>query len=82
MTMPSMSWCGSRSTIPSPSPRNVQDAQDGGTERHAVGLTAQGRKLQSMIPGAVLDTVPRSGHLMQEDAPEAILAAIHKLAQP
>ena len=40
---------------------------------------AQARKLQSMIPGAVLDTVPRSGHLMQEDAPEAILAAIHKL---
>jgi pimeloyl-ACP methyl ester carboxylesterase len=39
----------------------------------------QGRKLQSMIPGAVLETVPRSGHLMQEDAPEAILAAIHKL---
>ena len=40
----------------------------------------QARKLQSMIPGAVLDTVPRSGHLMQEDAPAAILAAIHKLA--
>ena len=40
---------------------------------------AQGRKLQAMIPAARLRTVPRAGHLMQEDAPEAIIAAIREL---
>lgn len=35
----------------------------------------RGRALAAMIPGCVLTEVPDSGHLMQEDAPEAILAA-------
>jgi pimeloyl-ACP methyl ester carboxylesterase len=37
---------------------------------------AQGRKLQAMIPGSRLRTIPSAGHLVQEDAPEAITAAI------
>jgi pimeloyl-ACP methyl ester carboxylesterase len=37
---------------------------------------ASGRRLQSLIPGATLHEVPGSGHLMQEDAPEAIVAAV------
>jgi pimeloyl-ACP methyl ester carboxylesterase len=40
---------------------------------------AQGRRLQSMIPGSTLKTVPQCGHLMQEDAPGAIISAIGQL---
>lgn len=36
---------------------------------------AQGRRLAGMIPDARLVEVPEAGHLMQEDAPEAIVAA-------
>ena len=39
----------------------------------------QGRKLQVMIPGSRLRTVPHSGHLMQEDVPEAIITALGEL---
>ncbi len=35
----------------------------------------RGRELAAMIPGCVLTEIPGSGHLMQEDAPEAILSA-------
>jgi pimeloyl-ACP methyl ester carboxylesterase len=35
----------------------------------------RGRELAAMIPGCDLTEVPESGHLMQEDAPEAIMAA-------
>jgi pimeloyl-ACP methyl ester carboxylesterase len=35
----------------------------------------RGRKLAAMIPGCELVEVPGSGHLMQEDAPEVIIAA-------
>lgn len=35
---------------------------------------ADGRRFAEMVPGARLQPVPGSGHLMQEDAPEAILA--------
>jgi pimeloyl-ACP methyl ester carboxylesterase len=35
---------------------------------------AQGRKLAGLIPGCRFSEVPDAGHLMQEDAPEAILA--------
>ena len=34
---------------------------------------ARGRELHGMIPGAAFHPVPGSGHLMQEDAPEAVL---------
>lgn len=37
---------------------------------------AQGRRLAGMIPGALFHPVPASGHLMQEDAPEAIVAHV------
>jgi pimeloyl-ACP methyl ester carboxylesterase len=37
---------------------------------------AQGRKLAAMIPGAGYRAVPDCGHLMQEDAPEAIVAEV------
>jgi pimeloyl-ACP methyl ester carboxylesterase len=37
---------------------------------------AQGNKLQGMIPGSQLRIVAKAGHLVQEDAPEAIVAAI------
>lgn len=37
---------------------------------------AQGRKLQARIRGARFEAVPGAGHLLQEDAPEAILAAL------
>ena len=40
---------------------------------------AQGRKLQAMIPGSRVDTIPSAGHLVQEDAPDAIVAAIGAL---
>ena len=36
----------------------------------------QGRRLSTLIPGARFRPVSGSGHLMQEDAPEAVLAAI------
>ena len=36
----------------------------------------QGRRLSTMIPSAHFQSVPGSGHLMQEDAPEAVIAAI------
>lgn len=36
----------------------------------------RGRELAGMIPGAHFLPVPGSGHLMQEDAPEAIVAAL------
>lgn len=35
----------------------------------------QGRALAAMLPGCALTEVPDCGHLMQEDAPEAIIAA-------
>lgn len=37
---------------------------------------ARGRELAGMIPGARFIPVPASGHLLQEDAPEAIVAAL------
>jgi pimeloyl-ACP methyl ester carboxylesterase len=36
----------------------------------------QGRRLSQLIPNARFRPVPGSGHLMQEDAPEAVIAAI------
>lgn len=39
----------------------------------------QGDRLAAMIPGCDLRIVPGAGHLMQEDAPEAIVAAISDL---
>ena len=35
----------------------------------------RGEELQALIPGARLTKIPAAGHLMQEDAPEAIVAA-------
>jgi pimeloyl-ACP methyl ester carboxylesterase len=37
---------------------------------------ARGRELASRIPGATLHCIPNAGHLVQEDAPEAIVAAL------
>ena len=37
---------------------------------------AQGRELARRIPGAAFHPVPDSGHLIQEDAPEAIVAHV------
>ncbi|SEQ69423.1 Pimeloyl-ACP methyl ester carboxylesterase [Amphritea atlantica] len=37
---------------------------------------SQGRKLANLLTTGVLTPVPESGHLMQEDAPEAIVAAM------
>jgi pimeloyl-ACP methyl ester carboxylesterase len=36
----------------------------------------RGRELASRIPGATLRNVPMAGHLVQEDAPEAVVAAL------
>jgi pimeloyl-ACP methyl ester carboxylesterase len=36
----------------------------------------RGRRLQQAIPGAVLRSIPNAGHLVQEDAPEAIVAML------
>ena len=36
----------------------------------------RGEKLHRLIPGSRLLRVPRAGHLVQEDAPEAIIAAL------
>jgi pimeloyl-ACP methyl ester carboxylesterase len=41
---------------------------------------AQATKLQAKIPGSRLRLVAKAGHLMQEDAPEAIVAAIYDLS--
>ena len=35
-----------------------------------------GRKLATKIPGSVLKIIPEAGHIVQEDAPEAIVAAL------
>lgn len=40
-----------------------------------------GKKLAAMIPGVRFTPVPGSGHLMQEDAPEAILRAAFEFFQ-
>jgi pimeloyl-ACP methyl ester carboxylesterase len=37
---------------------------------------AEGRRVAAMIPGAAFHPVPDCGHLMQEDAPEAIVAHV------
>lgn len=37
-----------------------------------------GRRLSELIPGAVFRSVAGSGHLMQEDAPEAVIAAFDR----
>ncbi len=43
----------------------------------------RGRRLQALIPGARFRPVPDAGHLVQEDAPEAIIAALFDfLRQP
>ncbi|MBC3376235.1 alpha/beta hydrolase [Pseudomonas sp. SWRI92] len=36
----------------------------------------RGRALHNMIPGAQFHPVPNAGHLVQEDAPEAVVAAL------
>ena len=36
----------------------------------------RGRQLQQLIPGSRFQAVPNAGHLLQEDAPEAIIAAL------
>ena len=35
-----------------------------------------GRRLAAMIPGSILKVIPDAGHIMQDDAPEAIVAAL------
>jgi pimeloyl-ACP methyl ester carboxylesterase len=45
-----------------------------GTEDQWIPL-AQGRKLAGLLPNCRFAEVPGAGHLMQEDAPEAIVAA-------
>jgi pimeloyl-ACP methyl ester carboxylesterase len=35
-----------------------------------------GRKLAAKIPGSILKIIPGAGHIVQEDAPEAIVAAL------
>lgn len=40
----------------------------------------RGRALQRLIPGAQLLPIPNAGHLVQEDAPEAIVAAVLRFA--
>lgn len=42
----------------------------------------RGRELAQRIPGSLFQAVPNSGHLMQEDAPEAILAALSRFLGP
>ena len=37
---------------------------------------AQGQRLAEMLPGVAFHPVPGAGHLMQEDAPEAIVAHV------
>jgi len=37
---------------------------------------SQGKKLANLLTNGMLTSVPESGHLMQEDAPEAIVAAM------
>lgn len=37
---------------------------------------SQGRRLAALLTGGALTTVPDAGHLLQEDAPEAIVAAV------
>ena len=44
-----------------------------GEEDHWLPLE-QGQLLHSKIPGSTLKIIPDAGHLMQEDAPEAIVA--------
>jgi len=36
----------------------------------------RGRQLQRAIPGARFRAIPEAGHLVQEDAPEAVVAAL------
>ncbi|WP_025804813.1 alpha/beta fold hydrolase [Pseudomonas chlororaphis] len=43
----------------------------------------RGRQLHQLIPGSRFQAVPNAGHLLQEDAPEAIIAALLRfLPQP
>jgi pimeloyl-ACP methyl ester carboxylesterase len=42
----------------------------------------RGRELASRIPGAIFRPIPDAGHLVQEDAPEAIVAALLEFLPP
>ena len=42
---------------------------------------ARGRELAARIAGATLQCVPDAGHLLQEDAPEAVVAALLKFLE-
>ena len=46
-----------------------------GRSRRGGSRSERGEALAARIPGARLQVVPAAGHLMQEDAPEAIVAA-------
>jgi pimeloyl-ACP methyl ester carboxylesterase len=43
---------------------------------HEAAFAERGRELAARIPTATLRCVPDAGHLVQEDAPEAIVAAL------
>jgi pimeloyl-ACP methyl ester carboxylesterase len=46
-----------------------------GTESDPV-FGACARRLAETVPGAILTTVPRSGHVVQHDRPDAIVDAV------
>ncbi|GAA0574759.1 alpha/beta fold hydrolase [Halomonas salifodinae] len=48
-------------------------------ERDSWVPIARGRELQTRLPGATLTPVAEAGHLVQEDAPEAIAAALEQV---
>jgi len=49
-----------------------------GTEDEWIPIE-RGRELAAMIPNCEFTEIPGSGHLMQEDAPEAIVSAALRL---
>lgn len=42
---------------------------------------AQGHKLHAMIPDATFETIPKAGHLVQEDQPDMLLGHLRRLTQ-
>jgi pimeloyl-ACP methyl ester carboxylesterase len=54
-----------------------------GSARHSSGISvAEAALLESRIPHFAIDTVPAAGHYLQEERPDAVAAAVRRMAGP
>ena len=65
-----------RDRAPAGARSRADDAASGVLAMGVDPLSHGAKRLAGMIPGARLVPVPEAGHLVQEDAPESVVAAI------